>query len=175
MPLPYLHLGTGLFFGTTLAKRINLAAFLIGAVFPDIEPGILVIYNWQYPPSSYPHHWLMHSFLAGFLFAILAAILLTNYGKKLEEVEKQIIHKSLFFRQKSFKVIFLSGLLGYWLHVFLDGVMHYDVSPFWPLKTNQLLRIISFSNENLILAIIGIIGLFLFIFQLIRKDSNKSI
>jgi membrane-bound metal-dependent hydrolase YbcI (DUF457 family) len=32
----------------------------------------------------------------------------------------------------------LSGLAGAWLHVLIDGMYHYDVQVFWPIRSNLL-------------------------------------
>lgn len=32
----------------------------------------------------------------------------------------------------------MSGVLGTWVHVLIDGIYHYDVEPFWPYTKNML-------------------------------------
>jgi membrane-bound metal-dependent hydrolase YbcI (DUF457 family) len=34
----------------------------------------------------------------------------------------------------------ISGILGVWLHVLIDGIDHFDVKMFWPNKTISLWR-----------------------------------
>jgi len=44
----------------------------------------------------------------------------------------------------------LAGLLGAWLHVFIDSFYHYDVQLFWPYRDNVIFRWVNsgkFSNS----------------------------
>ena len=36
----------------------------------------------------------------------------------------------------------VSGILGVWLHVLIDGLYHYDVKIFWPHGTRSLWRLV---------------------------------
>jgi membrane-bound metal-dependent hydrolase YbcI (DUF457 family) len=36
----------------------------------------------------------------------------------------------------------ISGVLGVWLHVFIDGIYHWDTQVFWPSRAKPLLNII---------------------------------
>ena len=45
------------------------------------------------------------------------------------------------YRASLWKMI-LGGMAGVWIHVFVDSFYHYDVQPFWPMKTNPIFRFV---------------------------------
>ena len=163
LPLTHYHLGTGLFFGTVFFRFFYLPAMLAGSIFPDIEPITLVLYNYNYPYLSYPHHGALHSLLAG----VFASLLITIVIKNIRWPFKGGNSKALigFFwptQKKTFQNIFFGALFGYFSHIIFDSIMHYDVYPFWPSKYNPLLRIVSVSQEYSLMYIMAIIGIALF-------------
>ena len=163
MPLTPLHLGSGLFFGIIFLKLLDLPAFLFGSVFPDIEPAIVVIFNHNYPYLSYPHHGIIHSFLAGILAAILLALLLRPLQKTFIKYGKRFFGEMYPGNEKPFFTIFLAAFSGYSLHILFDSFTHYDVLPFWPLKLNPFLRLISVSQSQLLVYILSALGLIFFL------------
>jgi len=42
----------------------------------------------------------------------------------------------------SLRKMVISGILGVWLHVLIDGTYHFDVKIFWPYKTTWLWRML---------------------------------
>jgi len=161
MPLTPFHLGPGLFFGMTTFRFFNLIAFLIGSILLDIEPALVVLYNLNYPYLSYPHHGILHSFLGGIVTALLIALILNNYKKKI----RNYLNTFNLSQKSSFLSIFLGGLLGHWIHIIFDSFMHYDVFPFWPSHFNPFLNLISVPQNYFLCSIIGMIGITLLIIK----------
>ncbi|MFW6283516.1 MAG: metal-dependent hydrolase [Minisyncoccales bacterium] len=158
MLTPY-HLGPGLFF----AKYFNFFAIMIGSVILDLEP----FYN-LFIKKSYPLHGFFHSFLGGVVGAIFTVLLILPFRKRL----KKWSNKHL---KQSFKLsfLFISAILGCWLHVLFDSFINTDVAPFWPLKSNPFLGLISFKLTYSIGIIMGIFGvLVLVISSLLRRETN---
>ncbi|MFC1663940.1 DUF4184 family protein [Patescibacteria group bacterium] len=172
MPLTHFHLGPGLFFGVLASRYLNLFAFLAGNVLLDIEPALVILYNFKYPYLSYPHHGILHSFLSGIFIALLIALVLKNYqGKSQKEFttiarSKKEAFLSLLLPKSSFLKLFFSGLLGHWTHIIFDSFMHYDVFPFWPSHFNPLLNLISVSQNYFLCSVLGIAGLVLLFLKL---------
>lgn len=168
MPLTPFHLGPGLFFGILTFRFFDLLAFLIGSVFLDIEPALVILYNFNYPYLSYPHHGILHSFLAGLITAFLIALILNNYKERI----RNYLAKFNLNQRSSFLSIFLGGLLGHWIHIIFDSFMHYDVMPFWPLKANPFLNLISLPQNYFLCSILGIIGLGLLYLKIKKHERS---
>lgn len=170
MPLTHFHLGSGLFFGTILWSRFfYLPAVLIGSIFPDIELMFVLLYNYKYPYLSYSHHGILHSLLAGFLIAVLMAILLRRSYWPARRWGKKLLKRFYPAQKKTSFNIFLGSLFGYGIHLFFDAIMHDDVFPFWPSHFNPFLRLVSISEEYSIISILGVLGLVLFSLKTINQ------
>lgn len=100
-------MGPGLFFGMMSFRFLDLVAFLIGSILLDIEPALTILYNLNYPYLSYPHHGILHTFLAGILIALLIALILNNYKEKI----KNYLGKFNLSQKSSFLTIFWSPSL----------------------------------------------------------------
>jgi len=143
MPLTPTHLGPSLFLFSLKPKLFNLWALLLGSVVMDLENVFLVL---LINPQSCPacsHHGFFHSILGAILGSCLLAFALSF---ALSETK----HK-----------LFLSSLIGWFIHIIFDSLVHPDVFLFWPIKTNPFL--ISWSLYwplSLIFTIVGIIGYF---------------
>ena len=108
--------------------------FLLGNVIVDVE--VLFASGWH-PPR----HWHWHSLLVGVrVGAICGAIV--YFAKPLRELFEwamRLLH--IRYRASLWKMI-LGGMAGVWIHVFVDSFYHYDVQPFWPMKTNPIFRFV---------------------------------
>jgi membrane-bound metal-dependent hydrolase YbcI (DUF457 family) len=45
--------------------------------------------------------------------------------------------------QPGFWKMLLSGVLGVWLHVLIDGIYHWDIRPFWPSRARFLYHLLT--------------------------------
>lgn len=149
MITPY-HIGPGLFF----AKYFNFFAIIIGSVILDLEP----FYN-LFIRKIYPSHSFFHSFIGGIFGAIIVVFLILPFRARIKKW-------SDIYMKQSFQVkfLFLSALLGCWLHVLFDSFINTSMKPFWPLSGNPFLGLISIEltyNLALIMAAGGIFNLIL--------------
>lgn len=159
MPLTPFHLGPGLFFGMLSFRFLDLTAFLLGSIILDIEP----FYAFVSGKLDQPHHQFT-SFLGGILGAIAVLIIVVIFKKQIIKW----LDKVRLAQNSSNLSIFFGGLFGCWIHVIFDSFMHYDVSPFWPLKLNPFLNLISLPQNYFLCSALGIIGLGL-LFLKIKK------
>lgn len=161
MPLTPFHLGPGLFFGMISFRFLDLTAFLLGSVILDIEP----LYALFAGKLDQPHHYFT-SFLGGILGAILVLLILNIFKGQI----KKWLGKVNLVQNSSNLSIFFAGLAGCWIHVIFDSLMHYDVSPFWPLHFNPFLNLISIPQNYFLCSILGMIGLVLLIIK-VKKNA----
>lgn len=107
-----------------------MPVFVLANVVVDIE--VLLAEGW---PIHRYWHTLLVGTAVGAIWAV-AAYPLRHFFKRLMQL----------FRipyQTSFAKMLISGILGVWLHVLLDGIYHWDVRVFWPSKANPLWKLVS--------------------------------
>jgi len=174
MPLTPLHFGAGLFLGIISLSFLDFTAFLIGSVFPDIEPAFSVLANIRYPYLSYTHHGILHSFLGGIISALLIAIILVDRQEPIIRLLRRLFGEAYPEAKKPLAVIFLSALAGFWLHILFDSFTHYDVYPFWPSSFNPFLRLISVAQQRLIVYVLALAGVILLAIKILKRKNIKS-
>lgn len=136
MPFTAYHFGPSGFIGLALRKVIDVPVFLLANVVVDLE----VLHHINFGHDRWPHqHWHFHTLLGG---AIAGAIFGTaaywiKPVRRFFEWSMRLVH--LRYKPKLWKMI-ISGVLGAWLHVFIDAICHYDVRLFWPSKARNLAR-----------------------------------
>jgi len=136
-----------------------MAAILLASTVIDVRATYCLFLN------ECQLHGPLHTYLGATVFAITIIIVIyssKNYLKKLSDKLK--IKQSY-----SVKSIILGALVGAWSHVFLDSLMHYDITPFWPILENPFLGVIS-NQTNYIITIIGfVIGTVVYFYKIYKS------
>lgn len=127
MPFTPYHFGPSGFVGLLLRRWIDLPVFLLANVVIDLE--VLVTHSHAYG------HTLLLGTAVGVLWG-LAAYPLRGVFKRLMDFVR------LPYKTGLVKMI-ASGVLGVWLHVVVDAMVHYDVRLLWPNKKFVLMRLIT--------------------------------
>ncbi|OQY06435.1 MAG: hypothetical protein B6I25_03920 [Planctomycetales bacterium 4572_13] len=142
MPFTPYHFGPSGFVGLLFRRWIDVPVFIAANVLIDVEviadkfiqPGWPVHQIWHF-------HTLLIGGLAGAFFGLVA-----YYIKPLRWLcEKSMSLIGLPSRATLLSMV-LAGLLGAWLHVFIDSFYHYDIQIFWPHKDNTIFRWINAGN-----------------------------
>jgi membrane-bound metal-dependent hydrolase YbcI (DUF457 family) len=129
MPFTPYHFGPSGFFGLLLRRWIDLPVFLLANVVVDVE--VLIF-------STLPIHRYAHTLLIGAVVGAVwgaAAYPLRNLFKSIMEAFG-LPYKTSFFK------MLVSGILGVWLHVLIDGFYHSDIRLLWPFRHRSLHSII---------------------------------
>jgi membrane-bound metal-dependent hydrolase YbcI (DUF457 family) len=132
MPFTPYHFGPSGFIALAFRKWIDVPVFVLANVVLDIE--VLIIKTLG---LGYPVHRYCHTLLIGAVVGVawgLAAYPLRSVFKRLMDLIRIPYRTGL-------RKMLISGMLGVWLHVLIDGVYHYDVRLFWPSKSISLWRI----------------------------------
>lgn len=144
MPFTPYHFGPSGFVGLLLRRWIDLPVFLLANVMVDFE----VLADIMLKPGWPVHRlWHFHTFLIGGIVGGIfgASIYLVKPLRRLLE----LLMKVFCMPQKSSLVkMVISGALGIWMHVLIDGIYHYDVQPFWPQTKNILWKFFSTEYTN---------------------------
>ncbi|MBI4359208.1 MAG: DUF4184 family protein [Candidatus Nealsonbacteria bacterium] len=168
MPLTPTHLGPSLFLFSLKPRLFNFWALLLGSALMDFENVFWTLINALNDCPRCPHHGFFHSILGAIFGSFILAFILRKLAKSLDKISLKLGLEQSF----SLKTLFLSGLLGWTLHVLADSLVHRDVFIFWPLKTTPLL--ISWSLYWPLSFGFTILGLFSMIILLIRIVKGKK-
>ncbi len=136
MPFTPYHFGPSGFLGLLLRRWIDLPVFLLANVILDLE--VLITHQHAYA------HTLLLGAAVGALWGLAAYPLRRFFKRGMDFVR-------LPYKTGLVKMI-VSGILGVWLHVLFDAMVHYDVRLLWPNKKFMLMRLITkpLSRANMI-------------------------
>ncbi len=168
-----LHPFAGFVMAAPIRKRLNMIAFFLGAMLPDLE-GLYFIpiaykacaaltgSKFTSCAADYPSHFLLHSLLGIVLIGlgIVAFFMLAN--------------RTRIFKQKiSAKLIFISSVLGTLSHLFIDLFFHSGadgIPLLYPLDWRPSLAFLGLQQLWNIVAVAGIV-LFAYIY-LVKKVKD---
>jgi len=163
MPLTPYHWGPASWIGLVFRKWLILPVFLISAVIIDIEPGIVM-----FGGLNYPLHGFFHSFVGGTIAAIITALVFYSI-RDLSSNAVQILG----IKNKSFKIILLTSILGVYSHIIFDSPLYTDIKPFYPLPINPFYKLFSYDQIYSFCKISFVVGIILF-FIMYRKKGAGS-
>jgi membrane-bound metal-dependent hydrolase YbcI (DUF457 family) len=129
MPFTPYHFGPSGFFGLLFRKWLDIPVFVLANVVVDIEV-LVIVFSGLGPPIHRYCHTLLFGTAVGALWGI-AAYPLRHFFKRL-------MHLFNLPYETSFWKLVLSGILGVWLHVLIDGAYHSEVRVLWPFRATHL-------------------------------------
>lgn len=161
-----LHPFAGFLMAAPFRKKLNLIAFFLGAMLPDLEGlyFIPVAYNscaafsgteFAACAAEYPSHFLLHSFLGAVLVGLGIAVFFVFVGKT-----------ELLKRKINTRLIFISSVIGTLTHLFIDLFFHggADAIPLlYPLDWRPSLAFLGLQQFWILIAYAGIV-LFAYIY-----------
>ena len=161
MPFTPYHFGPSGLIGLALRKWIDVPVFVLANVAVDIE--VLCYSHW-------PYHRYCHNFLIGGALGLVLGVV-AYFAKPIFEWAMKLVRIN--YKANLIKMI-VSGMLGVWLHVFIDGIYHYDVFIFWPSKVRPLWRLLS-QDEVVLWCKLSFTGVaILYIFAVRSFNSRKK-
>jgi membrane-bound metal-dependent hydrolase YbcI (DUF457 family) len=147
MPITPFHFGLGFAVKAALSKRFSLLLFIALQVVIDCES----LYNLV--RQRYPVHRFLHTFLGAALLAVGASILFAP-------AVSRVLPKYAVSKSRLLLWLLANALFATWSHVVLDGIMHADAQPFWPISDrNPLLSLVGLSTLHIGLIALGMLGL----------------
>ena len=129
MPFTPFHMGPGILVKGLLQGSFSLMVFGWSQIIMDLQP------LWVLLVGHGHLHGFSHTFVGCSLIAIFSAVsgkYLGEFGLRLIRFSRPISHVTI-----SWPVAVLSAFFGGVSHVFLDGIMHSDVQPFYPFVLNN--------------------------------------
>ena len=147
MPFTPIHLGPGLAFKAIGGRHFSFMVFGGSQVLMDIEPLIGILQN---KPVL---HGVTHTLLGALIIGSIAGVIgrpISSFVLGLLKIQHQPF---------TWAASFSAAYIGTFSHVFLDSIMHADMSPWWPFSSgNQLLSIISIDQLHVACLVAGIAG-----------------
>jgi hypothetical protein len=136
MPFTPYHFGINALPGLGSRGRLDIFVLTTANVIIDTE----VLADSYFAPGWPVHQlWHFHTLLVGGLVGAILGVLI--YSIKPFRRMSQWFNSLLGFSCSTTLIsMILSGIIGAWLHVLIDGLYHYDVEVFWPIHNNLLLR-----------------------------------
>jgi hypothetical protein len=163
MPFPLYHLGPSAFFGLTFRKWLDVPVFVFANVIVDVEVLVARLFGPVWPVHRYCHT-LLFGAIAGAVWGIAAY--------PLRHLFEKIMQKLRIPYQTGFRKMVVSGVLGIWLHVFIDAIYHPDVQIFWPSNARPLWRLIS--HEQIKIACIGFLVAAVIVYAFVAASYVKQ-
>lgn len=167
MPFTPFHFGVGIAAKAALAGRFSLVLFIALQVVIDLES----LYNLVY--GRYPVHRFLHTFVGATLLALLASASLFAVLRCWAFIPGRRVRPS----PHLFALLLATSLFATWSHVVLDGIMHRDARPLWPMTDlNPLLSLIGLGGLHLVCLVLGIFGLVALAIQwLLREQASNPL
>ncbi|HCO94046.1 MAG TPA: hypothetical protein DIU00_08855 [Phycisphaerales bacterium] len=129
MPFTPYHFGPSAFIGLVFRKWIDIPVFILANVVVDVEVLVVGILGLGWPIHRYCHTLLIGA-AVGALWGIAAY--------RLRHLFRGAMNLLDIPYRTSIRKMVISGVLGVWLHVLIDGAYHFDVKMFWPSKSMWL-------------------------------------
>lgn len=163
MPFTPFHFGPCACIALPMQRRLDLAIFLGVNIAIDVEPGIVMTCNLNYPLHGYAHT-LFIGGLIGLGFAAAAYPFRQLIGKVMSRFRLPYA--------PTFAKMLLSGIIGAWLHVLLDATLYPEMNPFFPLRGNPMFGSVPFLAVYGICAILFVPALVIYSF-IARQTMNQ--
>jgi len=147
VPFKPFHLGPCALFKAIAGERFSFMIFGGSQVLMDIEPLVRMI------RGDTVLHGLSHTVAGAFVVAMLSAAV----GRPVGNIVLR--HSGISDHPIGWIVGLASALVGTYSHIGLDGVMHGDMNPFWPIAYgNSLLGLISIEALHIACVVSGLLG-----------------
>jgi len=131
MPFTVYHFGHSGFIGLVFRKWLDVVVFVLANVIVDVEVLVIGMFDMGRPIHRYCHTLLIGG-IVGALWGLAAYPLRGFFGKIMRLLRVPY--------QTNLLKMTVSGILGVWLHVVIDGIYHWDVRILWPSKNRELYR-----------------------------------
>ena len=155
MPFTPIHLGPGLAFKALGGRHFSFMVFGGSQVLMDIEPLIGILQN---KPIL---HGYTHTLLGTLVIGTIAGII----GRPISSYVLRLL--AIPHPPFTWAAAFAGAYIGTFSHVLLDAIMHFDMSPWWPIASgNQLLSAISIDQLHLACLVAAVVGGIVFAIRL---------
>jgi membrane-bound metal-dependent hydrolase YbcI (DUF457 family) len=165
MPITPYHFGPAGLLGYIFKKWIDLPVFVLANVIIDVEVLLINLIRLGRPFHRYCHTFLIGA-VVGAMWGFVAYLCLPQLTWLMKKIRIPY--------QTSPPKMIISGILGVWFHVLIDGIYHYDIKPFWPIQKNYLWQLLSRNQVKWICVICAVIFVLLYVLSLKKQIAEKQ-
>ncbi len=162
MPFTPLHMGPGLVVKACMQSAFSLMVFGWTQILIDIQPLIVMI------TGKGELHGFSHTYIGATFIAIVSAL----SGKYLGEIGLRIFRMSE-YNPIGWRVAIASAFIGGYSHVFIDSIMHSDITPLSPFSDKSIFYGVVNIDTLHILCIVSaaVGGVVFYMIERIRKNA----
>lgn len=166
MPFTPFHFGINGVIAWPLKRWVDWPVLVLASVVVDIEPLMVMYYKFDVPI-----HWICHTFLIGALVGI-AWGLIAYLARPLFKFGMGLLRLPY---ETGLKQMVAGGVLGVWLHVFVDAFLYREMNPFWPVNGNPFYRLLSRDTIWFVcdLCLVGIVVVYVSWLVYFRRKANR--
>ena len=174
MPVTPLHFGPAIAGKAFAPKHFSVLAFGLTQVIIDAEAGFYLM------QGSWPVHRFLHSYLGATVVAVVTALL----GRPLLGLVIRGWNRLLAGRFRDgpqlrpdvpLAAVISGAVLGSYSHVFLDSIVHADMTPFAPWHGgNPLLHAMPAANVTLLCVGMGLTGGLVLLLAAVRRRRRSG-
>lgn len=149
VPITPFHFGPGTLLKSVFPSKISLSAFVVSQIAIDLESGYHLL------AGDWPVHRQVHSLPLATLVGLISGTAVWLVGKQVRAPMPRL-------PRAEFDVVpaHVGGVLGGLTHPILDGIMHSDLRPFWPISLeNPFFQVIDLVALHLLCLASGLAGL----------------
>ncbi len=168
MPFTPYHFGPAALIGLPLRRWVDIPVFVLANVVIDFEPLAVMVFQLNYPLHGY-----FHTLLIGGILGLLWG--LASYP--LRPIWRFFMGIVGLSYQTTLLKMTISGMLGIWLHVFIDSFLYREMNPFFPVIGNPLYGLVSDSRIYSVCGVFLIAAVVIFgwlIFRNFIKEQSKE-
>ncbi len=155
MPFTPFHFGPGLLFKAVAPTRFSFTSYAVTQMVIDLESGYYLLTQ-QSPVHRTLHTFVMGS-LAGAAVGLAVGVIGRSVLRRTARPPRPIVAAEL-----TRSGALAGGVTGGLTHALLDGMMHQDIHPFWPITpVNPLLGVLSLEALHLLCVVTGVLGILL--------------
>ncbi len=166
MPFTPYHFGPSGFVALIFRKWIDVPVFMLANVAVDVEVAVIALFG-----LGWPIHRFCHSIAGGIVVGIALGLIAYPFMPVFKWGMNLI---KLPYQKSSLKKLIISGILGSWLHVFIDAIYHWDLRIFWPLNAKPLYHLLTKNQVKLGCLIFWVLMIIPYIFAVRQYCKKKT-
>lgn len=157
MPFTPFHFSVHACVAFPLLRKINFPIFILINVIVDMEPLLVILFNFDYPAHGYAH-----SFLGATVLGSLWGLI----GYYFDNLSKTLMEWLKLNHYSGLKSCLISGITGGWLHVLFDAPLYTDIRPFFPVLNNPLYGLIEIPAMYILCTLLFVPAFILYILRI---------